>query len=398
MPTQEQHSHPVLEIGIGARCDAIYFLQETVSLGDTLVVVVKILQKFYHAVGRVHVSVKHDDSCIVLEIPGQHLVLEFEARTQRLKTIILQSVQKLVLTYRGAFFSSPQQALLPRLREIDATFGATKPGVIKDSLYILSYPGIDFHFGPLPKNSSKIHNDLVCSSIKITIEEPAASSIENCNTWLLSGRSNFALEKVQIYDNVPNRYSFHFQLLHQNTSSLARLALTRVVRLNDSCQNVQSELGAPDDVYFKSDQKMLALGAPAQAQPQTGTDFFYNYFKLGMDMLFDGCTKRLQKVVLHTCRPEHQEFGKRYSPCIFEYKESERKLSYTSTYADLLPFIGNVDEPIILTRQNTCNSMLDELTSITGANTSSGFVYHAATCSEIYEITANGKLAMLTIY
>ena len=77
--------------------------------------------------------------------------------------------------------------------------------------------------------------------------------------------------------------------------------------MNDCCQNVQSELGSPDGVFFKS-EKQKYIGSP----DTIATDFIFNYFKLGIDLLFDGRTKRLKKCILHTCHPEHQDFGKKY--------------------------------------------------------------------------------------
>merc|ERR1712178_267680 len=101
-------------------------------------------------------------------------------------------------------------------------------------------------------------------------------------------------------------------LLHQNKLTHQRQTISRSVRLKDCCQNVQSELGSPDGVFFKS-EKQKKVGS----SEEIGTDFFYNYFKLGLDFLFDGRSKRLKKIVLHTCDIEHQDFGKKYSPCIF---------------------------------------------------------------------------------
>jgi len=420
--------HPLLEISISARCNAIQFLSEQIALGDTFALVVKILQKFYHAVGSCQVAILAW-ATITLTLPAQHITLVFDYQTQRLKQILLHQVQQLVLSYRQQTFSSPKQSQPPLLREIDAVFGATRPGQIakpgepayekatlnsavdsesqhKGPLYVLSYPGgLDFTF-PLPENSSKIHNDLVCSKISIAcIPSADGDGVPITNSSkaaipeiTLSTRSNFALENVTIYSGVPNRYSFHFSLLYYNGER--ELRIQRVVRFNDSCQNVQSELGAPDDVFYRTEQKSAATSLTAL--PSSGTDYFYNYFKLGMDLMFDGNTKRLRKVVLHTCRPEHQDFGKRYSPCLFQFsgddRNDESKISHRSTFADIKPLLTDVGTPILLSRQNTCDRILEELSQITGANLQSGYVYHAKDHSEIYEITANGELSVLTIY
>lgn len=39
------------------------------------------------------------------------------------------------------------------------------------------------------------------------------------------------------------------------------------------------------------------------------TDYFYNYFQLGMDFLFDASTHTVKKFILHTNFPTHYEFN-----------------------------------------------------------------------------------------
>lgn len=41
---------------------------------------------------------------------------------------------------------------------------------------------------------------------------------------------------------------------------------------------------------------------------QQPNDYFYNYFHLGMDILFDGSTHRCKKIVMHTNVPGHFDF------------------------------------------------------------------------------------------
>lgn len=382
---------------------------------------VQVLEKFYHAIGPVSVRI-NKTTAIDLKIPGQNVILSFDYSTQRLHKITLQQVQKSVLKYRSVNFSSPAQALLPRLQEIDASFGATRPGQItKDGLYVLTYPGINFTF-PLPNNSSKIHNNLVCDEIQIFLNNTTNNIKNTSDTLLLSTKSNYALESLVISqtnegdeqktkqtrvitsetsdESVTNRlrnysYRFEFTLLHQNKLTHQRQTITRSVRLNDCCQNVQSELGSPDNVFFKS-EKQKQFGAP----DTIATDFFFNYFKLGVDFLFDGRTKRLKKAMLHTCHPEHQDFGKKYSPCIFSLSrpDSKNSINFSSTLTDLMKSIKSLAEPIMVSRNNSCQTMLDELSSITGSNKSSSFVYHSRLYSELYEVTADGRLAMLTLY
>lgn len=46
------------------------------------------------------------------------------------------------------------------------------------------------------------------------------------------------------------------------------------------------------------------------------SDFFFNYFTLGIDILFDARTQRAKKIILHTNYPGHYNFNM-YHRCEF---------------------------------------------------------------------------------
>ena len=48
-------------------------------------------------------------------------------------------------------------------------------------------------------------------------------------------------------------------------------------------------------------------------------DYFYNYFRMGLDILIDGERHVVKKFVLHTNVPSHPLFSK-YDRCNFEVK------------------------------------------------------------------------------
>ena len=54
-------------------------------------------------------------------------------------------------------------------------------------------------------------------------------------------------------------------------------------------------------------------GVAAEEQPQ---DYFYNYFRLGLDVLFDGQNHGARKFVAHANFPGHRDFNQ-YSKCLF---------------------------------------------------------------------------------
>lgn len=94
--------------------------------------------------------------------------------------------------------------------------------------------------------------------------------------------------------------------------------MQRDVWFGDSVQDVVSSLGAPNRVFFKSEDKMKIHSPSAHRRVQTKrSDFFYNYYTLGLDVLFDARTQRCKKMILHTNYPGHYNFNM-YHRCEFQ--------------------------------------------------------------------------------
>ena len=61
-----------------------------------------------------------------------------------------------------------------------------------------------------------------------------------------------------------------------------------------------------------------AVKIHSAATENTGpADYFYNYFHLGVDVLFDGRSHMMKKVILHTNHPTHELFSQ-YARCFFQ--------------------------------------------------------------------------------
>ena len=71
-------------------------------------------------------------------------------------------------------------------------------------------------------------------------------------------------------------------------------------------QDVIADIGSPDAVYQKSDDHMRLHTNHVHVD---STDYFYNYFHLGFDILFDGALHQAKKFVLHTNFPSHFVFN-----------------------------------------------------------------------------------------
>lgn len=56
------------------------------------------------------------------------------------------------------------------------------------------------------------------------------------------------------------------------------------------------------------------------------SDFFFNYFTLGLDILFDARTQKAKKLILHTNYPGHYNFNM-YHRCEFKLELPADKLA-----------------------------------------------------------------------
>jgi phagosome assembly factor 1 len=98
------------------------------------------------------------------------------------------------------------------------------------------------------------------------------------------------------------------------------------VIFSSSVQDVVAELGTPQRVYHKRHDSMRIHTASASAASQVAggasapagktADYFFNFFTRGVDVMFDGGTQRVKKIIMHTNFPCHVSFN-RYHKCNF---------------------------------------------------------------------------------
>jgi hypothetical protein len=78
----------------------------------------------------------------------------------------------------------------------------------------------------------------------------------------------------------------------------------RFLLFGDSPQDVVDVFGTPEDVHKKD-------------SANTVDEYVFNYYHLGIDVVFDGVQHIIKTFVMHTNAVDHPEFG-RYSPCILK--------------------------------------------------------------------------------
>ncbi|XDG08577.1 hypothetical protein ABKA04_008192 [Annulohypoxylon sp. FPYF3050] len=296
---------------------------------------------------------------VVLALPGNGIRLRFDGPEQRLRLIEVIDFTKNRITYQEKDVAKPPQGTLgsPRIGGDAATgpafkniyhrlFGPTYAGEYIPpadtgnsnavGTYILSYPGVAFSF-PLPKSAYSPNKDVVSLLSSSASQTASSVAIFSGKSWaharetlwdeiLPSVKSTFLFSKSK--EVVPDEISLvkihgggRLQLFKKWTNSSVWINLGETTP-----QDLVAELGPPDAIYRKNDQRMYIhktrtashsrsrsnggdyrrpddLIDTDQSSAHTGSDdsedeaiedefvgnvsgeCFYNYFYLGFDIL-----------------------------------------------------------------------------------------------------------------
>eukprot|EP00742_Colponemidia_sp_Colp-10_P002943 GILJ01003140.1.p1 GENE.GILJ01003140.1~~GILJ01003140.1.p1 ORF type:complete len:454 (+),score=54.12 GILJ01003140.1:99-1460(+) len=242
---------------------------------------------------------------IVLRVKALGLQLRFDAQSQRLRLIDVFDFHAISLAYCGSCFNDP--ASIPaRFNLLYALFGPTFPGEYNATTqaYCLNYPGISFLF-PLPPQYQQLYTD----GKELPVQFPDGTTPTAIRMFIYGGLNVRAPSLPPIPSN-----SFYYEPVHAFPSrGLMFAQRNRHLRFSSSVQHVCSELGAPSKICQKELDKMRIH----HQEGRSGCpDFFYNYFRMGIDILFDGEKHTAKKFVLHTNYPGHVRFNQ-YQKCNF---------------------------------------------------------------------------------
>ncbi|KAK3845935.1 MAG: hypothetical protein J3R72DRAFT_434890 [Linnemannia gamsii] len=290
---------------------------------------------------------------IVLRLASNGIELRFEPLSQRLKLIKVDDFSRLRLTYQGGEVSSTKA--LPTFLLAYKLFGPTYPGEFDGSkhLYTLSYPGLSLVF-PIPEK----HMLLYQSSADLPLEFPDGTTPVASHMYIYYGADWSSATQVPIATLVRNIQDSSSPGHHSGRFGEGKVELERVIAKihhgavlqftgagqTQKCmillhvttpQDLLADLGSPASIYYKEEDKMKIhsetkespriqqeedgilgemddIGYDQTNKPAEGSqqpnDYFYNYFHLGMDVLFDGSTHRCKKIVMHTNVPGHFDF------------------------------------------------------------------------------------------
>uniref|UniRef100_UPI00358EC140 phagosome assembly factor 1 isoform X2 n=1 Tax=Myxine glutinosa TaxID=7769 RepID=UPI00358EC140 len=346
------------------------------SLGMPFAQAVSILQKHCHLVRNVQVLYSEQnplENDQLLNLTQDGLTLVFDSYSQRLKIIEVYNLSKVKLKYCGVHFNSP--TIPPTIEQIDQSFGATHPGVYNaaEQLFHLNFRGLSFSF----RLDARLDTPKFAIPNGATVERMhvyAGNALSDARAPLMPPNcygGNVYAEGVDVLCDAYGPIGLKFRLLTAGCGPVMRVdnklqTFQRCVYLGDHCQDVVSNIGSPHKVFYKSEDKMRIHSALPHKQTSRCNDYFYNFFTLGVDILFDAISQQAKKFVLHTNYPGHYNFNM-YHRCDFRIpliprceldkdKEPFVITAYTKWDAVREALGQPTDHPVILNRSSSSNN------------------------------------------
>ncbi|XP_071448035.1 PHAF1 protein CG7083 [Hetaerina americana] len=354
---------------------------------------------------------------LVITLPQDGIRLIFDPIVQRLKIIEVYNMKLLKLKYCGVTFSSPE--VVPSIEQIEHSFGATHPGVYdsEKQLFVLNFRGLSFSFpvdskyqpgyahglGSLqfPTGASPVALRMALYTGSVLAETRAPSLPTICLF------NHLYLEEAEVMREGQRTRGLRLKVYTEGPPRLMepkRQRLTREVRFGDTCQDVASALGAPSRVFYKSEDKMKIHSPNAHKRVTSRrSDYFFNYFTLGIDVLFDAKTQRVKKFVLHTNFPGHYNFNM-YHRCEFQLSVPPDR--YTNESGKLIDVAA---APVAITAYTKWDTISEQLkpserpvvlnrASSTNTTNPFGSTFCYGYQDIIFEVMPNNYIASVTLY
>jgi len=352
-----------------------------------------------------------------IKLTQDGIKLVFDSLSQRLKIIEIYDLSLVRLKYCDLLFNCP--SVSPTIEQIDQSFGATRPGVYdpERQIFTLTFRGLAFQFpaetrfqpsyggsrrelGKLqfPPGESPSVSHLAIYTGNSAAEcgppppPPAHLPTLLCKTVniIRSGRRTCGLTfSLELSGDVRSSYN-------QRTE-----AVIRKIRFGDSVQDVVSAIGAPSRVFYKSEDKMKIHSPNAHRKTASlKSDYFYNYFHMGLDILLDARSNTVKKFILHTNFPGHYNFNM-YDRCEFRLELPGGERTHLSRDPSASPVnitpltkwekaadeLRLSERPVVLNRASSTNT-----TNPFGSTFCYGYQ------DIIFEVMPNGHLASVSLY
>uniref|UniRef100_A0A8C5H2G6 Uncharacterized protein n=1 Tax=Gouania willdenowi TaxID=441366 RepID=A0A8C5H2G6_GOUWI len=362
------------------------------ALGMPFPQAVSILQKQCRIIKNVQVlyseqtPLSHD---LILNLTQDGIKLLFDATNQKLKVIEVYDLSKVKLKYCGVDFNS--QAIAPTIEQIDQSFGATHPGVYNaaEQLFHLNFRGLSFSFQLDSWNEAPKYEVLIFENFTCGIGIPHGAMVKRMHIYtgnnlqetkapampLACFFGNIYAESVDVLRDAAGPVGLKLRLITAGCG-VGVMADSKVkvfeknIYFGNSCQDVLAALGSPHKVFYKSEDKMkIHSPSPHKQIPSKCNDYFFNYFTLGVDILFDSTSHLVKKFVLHTNFPGHYNFNIYYR-CDFRIPivikkdgvDSQTEECILTTYSKTLwdqiqELLGHpMEKPVVLHRSSSANN------------------------------------------
>ncbi|KAH6586014.1 hypothetical protein BASA50_000957 [Batrachochytrium salamandrivorans] len=315
---------------------------------------------------------------IVLNLVDNGVALRFDPVSQRLASIEIYDFEPMVLTYEGVAFSS--SSIIATFLLIYNTFGPTYPGEFDQEKlkYTLKYPGIAFVF-MIPETFLSGMN-----SADLPITFPDGTTPVVSKMYIFNGPSLAETEVVKL-----GLHDIYYERVIVNPCSGLKFTLRGgSVELGATCQDVLAEIGKPEDIVDKKQGKM-DIHRNTSDKLLMNPSYIWNYFSMGIDIVFDGTFHRVTKMILHTNMLGHHDVNK-YAACNFDIvmgtQSDGRHIHSTAKWDDIKSMGGNspLGPPVIFNQNPNHNPF--------------GSTSYYALNNILFEIMKNGHIASITVY
>lgn len=358
---------------------------------------------------------------LVIHLSYDGIRLIFDPVLQRLKVIEVYNMNKVKLKYCGIPFNSPE--VPPTIEQIDQSFGATHPGVYDaaQQLFILNFRGLSFSFPIESKYQPRYTHGLA----QLPFPNGSSPVVSKMDIYSGNSRTDTRAPPLPMCCFYNHCYLDHLDVLRENNRTvglklyliaevlgpsklleLKKQNMMRTVKFGDSCQDVTASLGCPGKIFYKADDKMKIHSPNAHTLVSyQSKDYFYNYFTLGLDILFDAKNHLVKKFILHTNYPGHYNFNMYYR-CDFKIllnpdkpkstgestlievadQDSQAITAYTK-WDTIQELVKPTEQPVVLHRASSTNT-----TNPFGSTFCYGYQ------DMIFEVMPNNHLASITLY
>lgn len=297
------------------------------------------------------------DSPVIVDVKSVGIRLRFESATQCLFLIEVYDLQLVSVSLNGYLLGGETRSReAMTLRALYPVLGATHAGFRRKELgkdaFCFQYPGFLIQFS-VPENEvfqgipfvlhSSNQSPIVARFFIHGVDFPKVVVARN-RTTAVEGAGSL---EVMFKEDGP-------VLTFPSNGVVIKLGKT-------TCQEVLSWLHAPGATCLKHRE---TFGGSSSNQQQD-LDYFYNYFSLGIDLLFDGKRHVVKQAILHANLVPHAQFNV-YAKCLFTIKfqlKARKKSSATAVAAPPAPTPSKVHhmlpssfEELLMGTSNSSNS------------------------------------------